>query len=108
MNTENGALYYGDSAIRDALLRGEPVVEVSEQVADLIEAGRRARQPAPSSLPTLYATGYETDMSARLRTVEEKLAALERKKAATVEGLIILPSPEEVRQFAGHERAFRF
>jgi hypothetical protein len=49
MNTETGQVYRGDAAIRAAQERGEPVVPVSERVAEAVEYGmnraaRRARK----------------------------------------------------------------
>lgn len=42
MNTETGQIYRGEGEINAALNRLEPVVSVSERVADLMEAGQRA------------------------------------------------------------------
>lgn len=49
MNTETGQIYRGEAAIASARARGEPVVPVSERVADAVELGmnraaRRARR----------------------------------------------------------------
>ena len=41
MNTDSGRIYQGEEQIRKALARGEPVVPVSERVAELVEAGER-------------------------------------------------------------------
>ena len=41
MNTETGDIYRGQAAIDAAIGRGEPVVPVSERVAQLVDAGRR-------------------------------------------------------------------
>lgn len=42
MNTDTGAIYRTQEAIEAAQLRGEPLVMVSERVARLMNAGRRA------------------------------------------------------------------
>jgi hypothetical protein len=46
VNTETGQVYRGDAAISAARARGEPVVRVSERVAEAVEAGmnRAARR----------------------------------------------------------------
>lgn len=41
MNTETGTIYRGDAAINAARERGEPIVEVSGRVAELMEMGNR-------------------------------------------------------------------
>lgn len=42
MNTDTGQIYRGLDEIKAALERGEPVVPVSERVAQTMEAGQRA------------------------------------------------------------------
>lgn len=42
MNTDTGTVYRGFPAIRAAEARGEPVVAVSEKVADAVEIGMLA------------------------------------------------------------------
>lgn len=41
MNTETGSMYYGSIEIEQAKFRGEPVVSVSEKVAELMEMAHR-------------------------------------------------------------------
>ena len=40
MNTQTGAVYEGEEQIKAALARGEPLVEVSEKVAQLVRDGQ--------------------------------------------------------------------
>lgn len=58
MNTRTGDIYEGEEQIKAALARGEPVVEVSEKVAQLVKDGelyqlqkakRRARERPPAT-----------------------------------------------------------
>lgn len=42
MNTETGAVYRGDAAVRAAMERGEPIAPISEEVARMVEAGKLA------------------------------------------------------------------
>ena len=42
MNTDNGRIYRNAEAIEAARARGEPLAEVSEQVADTVEIGMLA------------------------------------------------------------------
>jgi hypothetical protein len=44
MNTDTGQIYRGGIEITAAMLRGEPVVEVSEHVAETMELGNRAQR----------------------------------------------------------------
>lgn len=44
MNTDTGQVYEGKEAIDAALLRGEPVVPVSERVARLMRTGVRVEK----------------------------------------------------------------
>lgn len=46
MNTETGAIYEGPEAIAAAILRGEPIVRVSDRVAKTMRAGQRAQVKA--------------------------------------------------------------
>jgi hypothetical protein len=41
MNTDTGRIYRGFDEMQAALARGEPLVEVSEEVARTMEAGQR-------------------------------------------------------------------
>lgn len=45
MNTDTGQIYRGEGILA-ARLRGEPVVEVSEKVAQTMEAGQRVMNRA--------------------------------------------------------------
>lgn len=89
MNTETGEIYRGQLAIEAALERGEPVVSVSEQVAQMMEIGRTARSPL-----SMFTTGQ-----ADLSEVNARLDRLE-KRLGPEQGLIIHPSPEDIRQYA--------
>lgn len=40
MNTETGQIYRGEKEIEAAIKRGEPIVEVSENVAQMVERGQ--------------------------------------------------------------------
>lgn len=46
MNVETGQLYRTEAEAAAAVARGEPIVRVSDQVARLIGAGRRAQDRA--------------------------------------------------------------
>lgn len=46
MNTDTGRIYRGEAEIEAARQRGEPLVEVSERVAQLVEAGQYAARLA--------------------------------------------------------------
>ena len=44
MNTDTGQIYRTDEAIKAALARGEPIVEVSELVAKFVELGQQVSE----------------------------------------------------------------
>lgn len=46
MNTETGQIYRGEAEIAAARRRGEPIVPVSERVANLMEGGNRKQRRA--------------------------------------------------------------
>ena len=69
MNTETGQIYRDEEEIRAAMLRGENLVEVSERVAQLVEAGQKVLNRAE-----------RRDLQKQRRAANRKLAREKQKR----------------------------